>query len=169
MAECAASLQRRLRERVAGVRGAGGDRQRLCGGLWDVWRVQTAEVLQLPLRCLCLQGWYDSLSCACVGPHILFNIMGCLPAGWSGWGCTDDTTAQSFGRQLAAALLLTLSNLSFLPAIVVAIVRCYITEASVYVFTMFFSTVTDTVRSGDQPEVSASFPGSWDSSPPLSL
>lgn len=93
--------------------------------------------------------------------------MGCLPAGWSGWGCTDDTTAQSFGRQLAAALLLTLSNLSFLPAIVVAIVRCYITEASVYAFTMFFSTVTGTVQSGDQPEVSASFPGSWDSFPLL--
>lgn len=69
--------------------------------------------------------------------------MGCLPAGWSGWGCTDDSTAQSFSRQLAAALLLTLSNLSFLPAIVVAVTRCYITEAAVYIFTMFFSTVTD--------------------------
>lgn len=64
--------------------------------------------------------------------------------------------AQSFGRQLAAALLLTLSNLSFLPAIVVAIVRCYITEASVYIFTMFFSTVTHAVQSRDQPEVSVS-------------
>lgn len=64
-----------------------------------------------------------------------------MPAGWRGWGCTDASAAQSFGRQLAAALLLTLSNLSFLPAIVVAILRCYITEASVYIFTMFFSTV----------------------------
>lgn len=64
--------------------------------------------------------------------------------GWSGWGCTDDSTAQSYGRQLTATLLLTLSNLSFLPAIIVAIIRCYITEASVYLFTMFFSTVTHT-------------------------
>uniref|UniRef100_A0A8K9WSX8 Post-glycosylphosphatidylinositol attachment to proteins 6 n=1 Tax=Oncorhynchus mykiss TaxID=8022 RepID=A0A8K9WSX8_ONCMY len=61
-------------------------------------------------------------------------------AGWSGWGCTDDITAQSYGRQLTAVLLLTLSNLLFIPPIVIAVRRCYITEASVYLFTMFFST-----------------------------
>ncbi|XP_053186330.1 post-GPI attachment to proteins factor 6 isoform X1 [Scomber japonicus] len=61
-------------------------------------------------------------------------------AGWSGWGCTDSSTAQSYSRQLTATLLLTFSNLFFLPAIVVAVRRYYITEASVYLFTMFFST-----------------------------
>ncbi|KAK6288458.1 hypothetical protein J4Q44_G00388420 [Coregonus suidteri] len=61
-------------------------------------------------------------------------------AGWSGWGCTDDITAQSYGRQLTAVLLLTLSNLLFIPPIIIAVRRCYITEASVYLFTMFFST-----------------------------
>uniref|UniRef100_A0A3B3XC08 Uncharacterized protein n=1 Tax=Poecilia mexicana TaxID=48701 RepID=A0A3B3XC08_9TELE len=59
---------------------------------------------------------------------------------WKGWGCTDGSTAQSYARQLTATMLLTLSNLFFLPAIVVATRRSYITEAFVYLFTMFFST-----------------------------
>ncbi|XP_059200931.1 post-GPI attachment to proteins factor 6 [Centropristis striata] len=71
-------------------------------------------------------------------------------AGWSGWGCTDDSTAQSYCRQLTATMLLTFSNLAFLPAIVVAIRRWYITEASVYLFTMFFSTF---YHACDQPGV----------------
>ncbi|XP_069066752.1 post-GPI attachment to proteins factor 6 isoform X1 [Pleurodeles waltl] len=61
-------------------------------------------------------------------------------AGWSGWSCTDATNAISFLRQVFATLLLTLSNLMFLPAIFLAISRYFFVEASVYTFTMFFST-----------------------------
>ncbi|KAJ8001308.1 hypothetical protein DPEC_G00168200 [Dallia pectoralis] len=71
--------------------------------------------------------------------------------GWSGWGCTDDITAQSYSRQLTAALLLTISNLFFIPPIIIAVRRLYITEASVFLFTMFFSTF---YHACDQPGVS---------------
>lgn len=63
-------------------------------------------------------------------------------AGWAGWSCTDRTKAQSVGTQILATLLLTLSNLFFLPAITVALYHYHLVEASVYTFTMFFSTVS---------------------------
>lgn len=66
---------------------------------------------------------------------------GSLSTGWGGWSCTDDTKAQTVGTQNLATLLLTLSNLMFLPAIAVAVYRFYLVEASVYTYTMFFSTV----------------------------
>uniref|UniRef100_A0A8C8REF2 Post-glycosylphosphatidylinositol attachment to proteins 6 n=1 Tax=Pelusios castaneus TaxID=367368 RepID=A0A8C8REF2_9SAUR len=71
-------------------------------------------------------------------------------AGWGGWSCTDDTKAQSVGSQTLATLLLTLSNLMFLPSIAVALHRYYLVEASVYTYTMFFSTF---YHACDQPGV----------------
>ncbi|MEJ1287559.1 transmembrane protein 8 (five membrane-spanning domains) [Cricetulus griseus] len=61
-------------------------------------------------------------------------------AGWRGWSCTDNSTAQTVGQQRAAALLLTLSNLMFLAPIAVSVHRSFLVEASVYFYTMFFST-----------------------------
>ncbi|XP_006894921.1 PREDICTED: transmembrane protein 8A [Elephantulus edwardii] len=61
-------------------------------------------------------------------------------AGWRGWSCTDNSTAQTLSQQTWATLLLTLSNLVFLAPITVSLQRAFLVEASVYTYTMFFST-----------------------------
>lgn len=61
--------------------------------------------------------------------------------GWRGWGCTDSADALTYGFQLLSTLLLCLSNLMFLPPVVLAVRSRYVLEAAVYTFTMFFSTV----------------------------
>lgn len=52
-------------------------------------------------------------------------------------------------QQKAAALLLTLSNLMFLIPIMLSVQRAFLVEASVYFYTMFFSTVGLPHPSGD--------------------
>lgn len=64
-----------------------------------------------------------------------------MPAGWSGWGCTDNAAAFSYGFQLLSTLLLCLSNLMFVPPVAIAVQTGYLLEAAIYIFTMFFSTV----------------------------
>ncbi|XP_074135917.1 post-GPI attachment to proteins factor 6 isoform X2 [Sminthopsis crassicaudata] len=71
-------------------------------------------------------------------------------AGWQGWSCTDDSKAQTVAQQNLATLLLTLSNLMFLLPVTVAVCRHYLVEASVYSYTMFFSTF---YHACDQPGV----------------
>lgn len=72
-------------------------------------------------------------------------------AGWRGWGCTDSADALTYGFQLLSTLLLCLSNLMFLPPVVLAIRSRYVLEASVYTFTMFFSTVRSGILSSPRP------------------
>ena len=60
--------------------------------------------------------------------------------GYRGYGCTDDSHS-NLAKYLPSVLFLTLSNLMFIPAIIIAsYYRLYI-EALVYFFNMFFSTV----------------------------
>ncbi|OQV23227.1 Transmembrane protein 8B [Hypsibius exemplaris] len=60
-------------------------------------------------------------------------------AGWKGWDCQDGSEAESTVTLIMAVVFLTLSNLIFLPAAVVAIRREYYPEAVVYLCTCFFS------------------------------
>ncbi|CAF3660938.1 unnamed protein product [Rotaria sordida] len=68
----------------------------------------------------------------------VFSTCSCI-AGYRGYGCTDDTHAYT-SKHLSSVLFLTISNLMFLPAIILAIYRHLYIEALIYFFNMFFST-----------------------------
>ncbi|XP_046406052.1 post-GPI attachment to proteins factor 6 isoform X2 [Ischnura elegans] len=72
------------------------------------------------------KGLHHFTSCFCLG-------------GYNGWGCTDGQNAIHHSTLLLNTLLLTLSNVFFIPAIVLAIRRSMISEALVYLATMMFS------------------------------
>jgi len=62
--------------------------------------------------------------------------------GYRGYTCEDDTDAASDKMQKLYTALLTLSNLAFIPAIVIACWRWYFVEAITYLANMIFSTVS---------------------------
>ncbi|XP_017655926.2 transmembrane protein 8B isoform X2 [Nannospalax galili] len=64
--------------------------------------------------------------------------------------CECKADALTYGFQLLSTLLLCLSNLMFLPPVVLAIRSRYVLEAAVYTFTMFFSTF---YHACDQPGI----------------
>jgi len=68
----------------------------------------------------------------------VFSTCSCF-AGYRGYGCTDSTYSY-VSKSLTSVLFLTLSNLMFLPAIVLAIHRRLYIEGLIYFFNMFFST-----------------------------
>jgi len=62
--------------------------------------------------------------------------------GYRGYTCDDGTEAASEAMQKLYTALLTLSNLGFIPAIVVACWRWYFVEAVAYLANMLFSSVS---------------------------
>lgn len=69
--------------------------------------------------------------------------------GYRGWDCTEDTQVPSGWSILMALLLLTLSNLLFVPSIYFAARRKYYTESVIYFFAMFFSIFYHACDSGE--------------------
>lgn len=69
---------------------------------------------------------------------------------FTGWDCTDNALANSWGMVLLELLLLTLSNLAFIPAVYIAYKRKYYVEAICYGSTCFFSTFYHACDAGEQ-------------------
>ncbi|KAM3917248.1 post-GPI attachment to proteins factor 6 [Leptodactylus fuscus] len=124
--------------------------QVLCPGNDSACQQQVSRVLVTAYLSPCLDDCGPYGECRLLRRNgYLYAACSCK-AGWGGWSCTDDRNALSVGRQLAATLFLTLSNLMFVPTIVVAVYHLYFVEAAVYTYTMFFSTF---YHACDQPGV----------------
>uniref|UniRef100_A0A0K8W3X1 Transmembrane protein 8B n=3 Tax=Bactrocera latifrons TaxID=174628 RepID=A0A0K8W3X1_BACLA len=78
---------------------------------------------------------------------LVFSTCVCMK-GYRGWDCSEDSQVPSNLSILASSLLLTLSNLIFLPSICIAIQRYYYTEATIYFFAMVFSILYHACDSG---------------------
>ncbi|XP_036289254.1 transmembrane protein 8B [Pipistrellus kuhlii] len=113
-------------------------------------RNATAEVRLRAFLSPCVDDCGPNGQCKLLRTHnYLYAACECK-AGWRGWGCTDSEDALTYGFQLLSTLLLCLSNLMFLPPVVLAIRSRYVLEAAVYTFTMFFSTF---YHACDQPGI----------------
>jgi len=71
---------------------------------------------------------------------ILFFFFSFFSSGFRGYGCTDNRYNR-LSKYLPSVLFLTLSNLMFLPAIILAVYNRLYIEGLIYFFNMFFSTV----------------------------
>jgi len=78
----------------------------------------------------------------CVRTHkgvYMFTSCRCS-SGYRGWTCDDSISAEPTWKLISDTLLLTLSNLFFLPAVGLALYYKLYTESLIYAATMFFST-----------------------------
>ncbi|XP_054738185.1 uncharacterized protein LOC129244530 [Anastrepha obliqua] len=78
----------------------------------------------------------------------VFSTCMCMK-GYRGWDCTEVSQVPSSISILVASLLLTLSNLLFIPSIYLAMRLDYYTEATIYFFAMFFSIFYHACDSGE--------------------
>ncbi|XP_058062007.1 uncharacterized protein LOC131212237 [Anopheles bellator] len=79
----------------------------------------------------------------------VFSTCLCL-RNYRGWDCTEDSQVPSSASILLASLMLTLSNLLFLPSIYFAVRRGFHSEAIIYFFAMFFSAFYHACDSGEE-------------------
>ncbi|KAL4236436.1 Transmembrane protein 8A [Mactra antiquata] len=70
--------------------------------------------------------------------QVLYTTCRCT-SGWQGYDCSDGSEVRGHAEQLLELLLLTLSNIFFLPAIILSLYRRHYVETLVYTFTMVFS------------------------------
>nr|XP_057926791.1 transmembrane protein 8B isoform X2 [Doryrhamphus excisus]XP_057926792.1 transmembrane protein 8B isoform X2 [Doryrhamphus excisus] len=117
---------------------------------WEACTNTTAEVYMRAYLTPCINDCGTYGQCKLLRTNnYLYAACECK-AGWEGWGCTDNSEAYSYSFQLLSTLLLCLSNLMFVPPVVIAVRSHYLLEASVYIFTMFFSTF---YHACDQPGI----------------
>lgn len=88
---------------------------------------------------------------------ILYTFCYCV-RGYKGWDCSNDNDLESNISPLFATLLLTLSNLFFVPSVVISMIRGLYTEAIIYFFGMAFSI---TYHACDEQEIRSAFCNSY--------
>ena len=69
------------------------------------------------------------------------EVLECINSGYNGISCSNDENYMSVSLQLLEMLLLTMSNLFFLPAIIIGLYRRYWQETVVYIIAMVCSTM----------------------------
>ncbi|WAR24388.1 PGAP6-like protein [Mya arenaria] len=84
--------------------------------------------------CRCVEGWRGFIGFMVI--DIDLRVV-----SWRGFDCSDGSDLESDSYQLQELLLLTLSNLVFIPAIVLASYRRYYVEALVFAYNMVFSAI----------------------------
>lgn len=93
-----------------------------------------------------LSGGILFSTCACRGGTVVLLFFSIILlnnffSGWRGWLCNDGTQAPKNEQLMLNFLLLVVSNVMFVPAIILATLRRHYSEALVYLLTMTASSV----------------------------